>query len=74
MDIQGFHCVRTQSMLEAARHQGVVSTEDTQGQVVWVLQHQPQTEAVVTLVLRFKRHLEGNMEENGVRATFGGPT
>lgn len=37
-------------MLEAPGHQGVMSTEDTQGVVVGVLKKQAQTEAMVALM------------------------
>lgn len=48
----------TQSVLEAARHHGVVSTEHAQGVIVGVLQQQAQTEAVVALVLGVDRQLK----------------
>lgn len=50
-------------MFEAPRHHGVVSTEDTQSVAVRMFQQQPQTEAVMPLVLGGYRQLPGK-EEN----------
>lgn len=50
-------------MFEAPRHHGVVSTEDAQSVAVRMFQQQPQTEAMMPLVLGGYRQLVGK-EEN----------
>lgn len=50
-------------MLEAPRHHGVVSAEDAQSVAVGMFQQQPQTEAMMPLVLGGYRQLV-RKEEN----------
>lgn len=46
-------------MFETPRHHGVVSTEDAQSVAVRMFQQQPQTEAMMPLVLGGYRQLAG---------------
>lgn len=53
-------------MFEAPRHHGVVSAEDAQSVVVGMFQQQPQTEAMMPLVLGGYRQLVRKEENKSV--------
>lgn len=56
----------TKSMFEAPRHHGVVSAEDAQSVAVGMFQQQPQTEAMMPLVLGGYRQLVRKEENKSV--------
>lgn len=53
-------------MLEAARHEGIVPVEDTQHMIVRILQHQAETKAMVTDILRLHGDLIEDVPQLGL--------
>lgn len=57
-------------MLETARHKGIVPIEDTQHVIVRIFQHQAETEAMVTDILRLHSDLIEDVPQLGLIDIF----
>lgn len=60
----------TKSMLETARHEGVVAVEDTQHVIVRIFQHQAETKAMVADILRLHGDLIEDVPQLGLIDIF----
>lgn len=60
----------TKSMLETARHEGIVPIEDTQHVIVRIFQHQAETKAMVTDILRLHSDLIEDVPQLGLIDIF----